>query len=642
MTAEPVPFGAWPSPITSDSVAGGSLGLGGVVLDGGDLWWTEARASESGRVVIVRSRDDGAIEDVLPAPFNARSRVHEYGGGAVTIAGGCAYFVNFQDQAIYRVAPGETPVAITKPGPWRFASLVLDAGRGRLIAVRETHIESGPPENDLVAVPLGGGPVQVLASGHDFYAAPRLAPDGGAVAWLTWDLPAMPWDATKLWRAEFLPDGSLGEPILVAGGDGEAVFQPEFAPDGSLHFVSDRESGWWNHYAARDNGIEALCRDQAEYGLPCWSISSATYAIVEEARIWTCRIENGLTRLGEIRAGVFQPLDLPFTEFGAPSVSRGRLAVNAASATEPWRIILVDLSTGEWETVKRSVNEVPDSRYLSAPEPIDFPTGPGGVETAHAFYYPPRNDDITPPSGPPPLVVRGHGGPTGAASSAFSLAIQYWTSRGFAVLDVNYRGSTGWGRAFREALYGQWGIADVEDVVKGAEAMVARGLADPSRLAIRGGSAGGYTVLAALAFHNTFTAGCSLYGIGDLEALASDTHKFESRYLDQLIGPYPERRDLYIERSPIHHTEGLSAPVIFFQGLDDKVVPPNQAEAMVAALRGKKVPVAYIPFEGEGHGFRQAANIRRALDGELSFYGQIWGFEPDIPDGAQVEVMGLS
>jgi dipeptidyl aminopeptidase/acylaminoacyl peptidase len=284
---------------------------------------------------------------------------------------------------------------------------------------------------------------------------------------------------------------------------------------------------------------------------------------------------------------------------------------------------------------------VPGKGYLSTPEPIDFATGSGEETIAHAFYYPPRNEDVKLPEGPPPLIVRGHGGPTGAASPAFSLAIQYWTSRGFAVLDVNYRGSTGWGRPYREALYGQWGVADVEDVVKGAEAMVARGLADPSRLAIRGGSAGGYTVLAALAFHDTFTAGCSLYGIGDLEALATDTHKFESRYLDQLIGPYPERRDLYRARSPIHHTESLAAPVIFFQGLDDKVVPPNQAEAMVAALQAKNVPVAYIPFEGEGHGFRKAENIRRALDGELSFYGQIWGFEPEIPSDARVEVMGL-
>ncbi len=641
MTATTTPYGAWPSPITSDSVAGGSLGLGGACLDGGTLWWTEARAAEAGRVVIVRRRADGTVEDLLPAPFNARSRVHEYGGGAVTVAGGVAYFVNFQDQAIHRLAPGETPVAVSEPGPWRFASMVLDAGRDRLVAVRETHAGDGPPVNDLVAVPLGGGPVRVLASGHDFYAAPRLSPDGGVLVWLTWDLPAMPWDATTLWRAEILPDGALGEPEAVAGGGDEAVFQPEFAPDGVLHFVSDRGHGWWNLYAARPGGIEPLCPDEAEYGLPAWSISSATYAIDEGGRILSCRIENGLSRLGEIRDGAFHALDLPFTEFGAPSVSAGRLAVNAASATEPWQIIIVDLATGKWETARRSVGEVPDARYLSTPQPIDFPTGPDGAALAHAIYYPPRNDDVTPPSGPPPLVVRGHGGPTGAASSAFSLAIQYWTSRGFAVLDVNYRGSIGWGRKYREALYGQWGVADVEDVVKGAEAMVARGLADPSRLAIRGGSAGGYTVLAALAFHDTFTAGCSLYGIGDLEALAQDTHKFESRYLDQLIGPYPERRDLYIERSPIHHTGGLSAPVIFFQGLDDKVVPPNQAEAMVAALRGKNVPVAYIPFEGEGHGFRQAQNIRQALDGELSFYGQVWGFEPDIPADARVEVMGL-
>ena len=635
------PYGAWRSPITSRTITDGSIGLGGVVLDGACLWWTEARPSEGGRVVIVRRRADGTLDDMLPASFNARSRVHEYGGGAVTIAGDGAFFVDFHSQVVHHLAAAKSPTPISQVGPWRFASILTDDRRQRLIAVREHHGEPGPPVNDLVALPLDGGPARVLASGHDFYAAPRLSPDAGSLVWLTWDLPAMPWDTATLWRAEIRPDGSLSDPVTVAGGAGEAVFQPEFAPDGTLHFVSDRGTGWWNHHVARGGAVEVLCRDDAEFGLPYWSISAATYAIAEDGRLFSVRMENGLMRLGEIHDGTFQALDLPFTEFGPPSVSGGQLAVTAASATEPWRIILVDLATGAWETVHHSVTKVPSKRYLSTPEPIDFATGPDGSTVAHAFYYAPRNDDVIPPSGPPPLIVRGHGGPTGAASPAFSLAIQYWTSRGFAVLDVNYRGSTGWGRAYREALYGQWGVADVEDVVKGAEAMVARGLADPSRLAIRGGSAGGYTVLAALAFHDSFTAGCSLYGIGDLEALAADTHKFESRYLDQLIGPYPERRDLYRARSPIHHTDGLSAPVIFFQGLDDRVVPPSQAEAMVAALQAKGVPVAYIPFEGEGHGFRRAENIRRALDGELSFYGQVWGFEPLVDVEARVEVRGL-
>ena len=641
MTATITPYGAWPSPITSRTITSGSIGLGGVVLDGDLLWWTEARPSEGGRVVIVRQRADGTVEDMLPPPFNARSRVHEYGGGAVTVAEDGAFFVDFGNQVVHHVTTTKSPTPLTQAGPWRFALILPDDRRQRLIAVREHHGERGPPVNDLVALPLDGGPTRVLALGHDFYAAPRLSPDGGSLAWLTWDLPAMPWDATTLWRAEIRSDGSLADPIAVAGGAGEAVFQPEFALDGALHFVSDRGTGWWNHHVARDGGVEVLCRDAAEYGMPYWSISAATYAIGEDGRLFTTRMENGLTRLGEVRGGTFQALDLPFTEFGSPSISGGRLAINAASATEPWRIILIDLATGAWETVHRSVAEVPNERYLSTPEPIDFATSPDGSTVAHAFYYPPKNDDVAPPNGPPPLMVRGHGGPTGAASSALSLGIQYWTSRGFAVLDVNYRGSTGWGRVYREALYGQWGVADVEDVVKGAEAMVARGLADPSRLAIRGGSAGGYTVLAALAFHDTFTAGCSLYGISDLAALAADTHKFESGYLDQLIGPYPERSDLYRARSPIHHTDGLSAPVIFFQGLDDKVVPPSQAEAMVAVLRAKGVPVAYVPFEGEGHGFRRAENIRRALDGELSFYGQVWGFEPVVGREARVDVRGL-
>lgn len=641
MTSSTPPHGAWPSPITARALTEGSVGLGGVVLDGDLLWWTEARPSEGGRVAIVRRSPDGTTQDLISAPYNARSRVHEYGGGAVTIVGDGAYFVDFTSQAIHWVETGQEPRRVTGEGPWRFASIVLDAARDRLIAIRETHEGSGPPSNELVAIPLDGGAASILASGHDFYTAPRIAPDGKSLAWLTWDLPAMPWDRTTLWRASFNADGTLGDPIVIAGRSDEAVFQSEFAPDGTLHFVSDRETGWWNHYIARDEVTTAWCRDEAEYGLPYWSISSATYAVTEDGGIVTCRMENGFTQLGEIRDNVFTPFDLPFTEFGAPSVSAGKLAVNAASATEPWRIILVDLASGKWETICRSVAEVPDARYLSTPEAVQFATGASGAATAHAFYYPPRNDDVVADSGPPPLIVRGHGGPTGAASSAFSLATQYWTSRGFAVLDVNYRGSTGWGRAYREALYGEWGIVDVEDVVSGARAMVSRGRADPTRLAIRGGSAGGYTVLAALAFHDTFTAGCSLYGIGDLAALAADTHKFESRYLDQLVGPYPERRDLYEARSPIHHTDGLSAPVIFFQGLDDKVVPPNQAEAMVAALREKSVPVAYIPFEGEGHGFRQASNIQRALEGELSFYGQVWGFEPNVAPSARVDIIGL-
>lgn len=641
MTSTTIPYGEWPSPITAQSLTSGSVALGGVVLKGDRLWWTEARPSEGGRVVIVRREPDGTTQDLIHAPYNARSHVHEYGGGSVTIAGDGAYFVDFASQAIHWVEPGEEPRRLTEDGPWRFAAITLDSRRERLIAIRETHAVSGPPVNDLVTVPLTGGPARVLASGHDFYTAPRLAPDGASLAWLTWDLPAMPWDTTTLWQAAIREDGTLDTPVAIARGANEAVFQPEFAPDGSLHFVSDRGTGWWNHHVSRGRDIHVLCRDKAEYGLPYWSISAATFAIDERGRLFTCRIEDGFSKLGEVRDGVFSEFDLPFTEFGAPSVSNGKLAVAAASATEPWRIILIDLANGKWETIRRSLNEIPETRYLSTPEPIDFATGKDNAEIAHAFYYPPKNDDVSPLASPPPLIVRGHGGPTGAASSAFSLATQFWTSRGFAVLDVNYRGSTGWGRAYREALYGEWGIADVEDVIKGAEAMVARGLADPRRLAIRGGSAGGYTVLAALAFHDTFTAGCSLYGIGDLAALAADTHKFESRYMDQLVGPYPERRDLYEARSPIHHTAGLSAPVVFFQGLDDKVVPPNQAEAMVAALTAKGVPVAYVPFEGEGHGFRKAENIRRALEGELSFYGQVWGFEPGLDEGARIEILGL-
>ena len=634
MDASVIPFGSWSSPITPEMITAGSVGLGSVLLNEAGLWWTEARPEEGGRTVVVHRSADGAVRDVFPSPFYARSRVHEYGGGAVTIVGEQVFFVDFRSQAIHRTSVAGTPVALTEPGPWRFASMVLDETRRRLVAVRESHGDDRVPTNDLVAVPLDGGPVSVLHAGHDFYAAPRLSPDGRMLVWLTWDLPDMPWDATMLWRAAFRDDGTLGPPERLAGGAAESVFQPEFAPNGDLHVVSDRETGWWNHYRIADGRIEPLCAENAEYGAPMWSLGAATYTITDAGRIFGCRSADGLSQLGEIRDGGFHGIDLPFTAFGPPCVHGNRLAVMAASATQPNQLIEVDLSTGDWTCVRRSLTDLPDPRYLSLPEPIEFRTGADGAEVARAFYYPPKNDDaIRPGDERPPLIVCGHGGPTGASSSVFNLGIQYWTSRGFAVVDVNYRGSTGWGRGYREALYGQWGIADVEDCVNAARALVERGVADPARLAIRGGSAGGYTVLAALAFHDTFTAGCSLYGIGDLEALAADTHKFESRYLDRLVGAYPQERETYIARSPIHHVDGLSVPVIFFQGMEDKVVPPAQAETMVSALRTKGVHVAHVVFDDEGHGFRKAENIRQVLDDELAFYRRVWamGASEDPP-----------
>ncbi len=625
------PYGTWPSPITAELIVAGAIGLGGVAWDGDDIYWTEGRANEGGRTVLVRRRGS-RNEDITPQDFNARSRVHEYGGGAVLIADGVVYFVNFTDRRIYRQRDGAPPEPLTPKGPCRYADMVLDATRDRLICVREDHSLSGEPENTIVAIPLSGPMLgktagDVLVEGRDFLASPRLSPDGSQLAWLAWDHPNMPWDGTDLMLAHVGAEGLVAVK-RVAGGLDESIFQPEWSPRGVLHFVSDR-SGWWNIYRlSGGKTVDALCPMAAEFGLPQWVFAMTTYGFMADGRIAAAYTENGLWHLGVIDdTATLAPMDLPFTGISGLAIAGNQALFVGASTTRPSAVICLDLDTGDHQVIKRSTELDLDAGYLSVPEPVTFPTSGGGQ--AYAFYYPPANKDAAAPSGEkPPLVVRGHGGPTGATSPSFNLGIQYWTSRGLAVLDVNYRGSTGYGRPYRAALDGQWGVADVEDCVYGARYLVERGLADERRLAIRGGSAGGYTTLAALTFHDVFAAGASHYGIGDLMALTRDTHKFESRYLDRLIGPLPETEALYHDRSPIDHTERLSCPVIFLQGLDDRVVPPNQAEAMVDALKKKGLPVAYLAFTGEGHGFRQAENIKRALEAELYFFGRVFGFAP--------------
>lgn len=641
MASQPkiAPYGAWESPITPELITGATVGLSAVGIADGAVWWAEGRASEGGRSVLVAKPDGEAERDILPAGFNMRSRVHEYGGGAVLLAQGTVFFVNFEDQRIWCLCPGEAPQPVTAEGPWRYADMRLDAARDRLICVRETAREGDEPANELVAVALADGATTVIDGAHDFVASPALSPDGAKLAWLSWDHPNMPWDGTTLHVAKLAADGSVASVGAVAGGPAESVFQPAFGPDGSLVFVSDR-SGWWNLYRAEPDGDEALCPMEAEFGLPQWVFGMSTWGFAGDGRIVACASADGVSRLGIVtQTGAFDAFETPYDVISDIQVSGGEALFVGAAATIPPTIVRLDLATGKFETVKSSSSVPVDAAYLSEPEAIAFPTS--GGDTAHAFYYRPHNADFRAPDGEkPPLLVRGHGGPTAASSSSLNLGIQYWTSRGFAVLDVNYRGSTGFGRPYREALYGQWGVVEVDDVVAGAEMLVARGAADPARLAIRGGSAGGYTTLAALAFRDRFSAGCSQYGIGDLMALANDTHKFESRYLDRLIGPLPEAEALYRERSPINHPEGLSCPVIFLQGLEDKVVPPNQAEAMVAALDAKGLPVAYVAFEGEGHGFRKAENVIRALEAELVFYGRIFGFEP-AGDPAPLEIRNL-
>jgi dipeptidyl aminopeptidase/acylaminoacyl peptidase len=646
------PFGSWKSPITADRVVAAGIRIATIRLAGDDTYWIEARPAEKGRAVIVRRQADGSTSDLLAAPWSARTRVHEYGGGAYVVAGGDVLFSHFDDQRLYRVTPGAPPRPVTpERAAFRYADAAVDARRQRLICVREDHsAREREPVNTLVAVGLDG-PLEagrVLVAGHDFYSSPAISPDGARVAWLAWNHPNMPWDGTELWAADIAADGSFSSPQKVAGGVEESIFQPGWSPDGVLHFVSDR-TGFWNLFRldSRGGAMEPLCPLDAEFGLPQWGFAMSTYGFTGDGRIAAAYTQGGVWRLlvldPESRRA--DALDLPWTEissYAGVRVAGHRVVCVAGSATEPESLVEVDIQSGATQVLRRPDGEAVDSDYCSVPEAIEFPTT--GERKAYAFYYRPRNRDFTTPTGErPPLLVMSHGGPTGAAGSALELEIQYWTSRGIAVLNVNYGGSSGYGRAYRERLNGQWGVVDVDDCVNGALHLVARGEVDGGRLAITGGSAGGFTTLSALTFRDAFRTGASHYGVSDLEALARNTHKFESRYMDRLIGPYPERKDLYVARSPIHATDRLSCPVIFFQGLDDPVVPPNQAERMVEALREKGLPVAYVAFPGEQHGFRQSANMKRALEAELFFYSRVFGFElADPVEPVVIENLGVT
>ena len=617
-------YGAWSSPITADFMLSAFVSFADLLHRDGAFYWLEVRPTEGGRSSLVGYRD-GKRRDLTPAPLNARSRVHEYGGGAFAVSDRMAWFVNFEDQNIHAVRlNGSVARRVTLSGvDERFGGLVWDERRGSLIAVRERHGMGDEAINDLVRVDVADGAIEVLASGHDFYAGARLSPNGDQLAFLVWDHPNMPWDGTQLVVARFDAAGALAEATVVAGGAAESVCQPEWLDDGRLAYVSDA-NGFWNLHVYDESGVYCAVPDEAEYGVPLWSLDTRSFVPVGPRHVVAQRIETGVAELvvADLAQGLTTPLPVSCTSYRSLVRTAAGVAFIGGRSDDVGAVMTLDTATGEAECLAVEGRVALPAGVLSAPRAIRFPSAGGAF--AHGNFYPPRNAGFAAPEDDrPPLVVMSHGGPTGAASRDLSLRIQYYTSRGWAVLDVNYGGSTGFGRAYRERLAGKWGIVDVEDCAAGVRHLVLEGQVDGNRVAIRGGSAGGYTTLAALVFSEVFRAGASHYGVGDLEALARDTHKFESRYIESLVAA----RD-FAARSPLAHIDRLRCPTIFFQGADDRIVPRNQAETMFDALKAKGIPVAYLLFEGEGHGFRRAENAKRAIEGELAFFSKVFGLEP--------------
>jgi dipeptidyl aminopeptidase/acylaminoacyl peptidase len=618
------PYGSWPSTITSSLLTASGVSLSQLCVDGGKVYWAEGRPLEGGRVALVREGTD-----VIPPNFNVRTRVHEYGGGAYTVHSGTVYFTNFVDQRIYRQDADSTLRPLTQdpgvPGSLRYADLRVTPDGSTLLCVRERHEPGREAINELVSLSTDGSrEPSILAEGHDFYSSPRISPDGRKLVWLTWDHPNMPWDGTELWMAN-LNGTTLSGIEKIAGSRTESIFQPEWSPAGELHYISDK-TGWWNLYAKG----RPLAPLEADFGLPQWVFGLSRYGFLRDSRIVCIYTKGGLDHLAVIDSatGSLETLSLPYTSFAETLQTDGDSTVFliAGAASIPMRVLAFDVRDRSTRILKSSMNLVLEVEDVSTPESIEYPTTRG--RRAYGLYYPPKNKTYAGSSNEkPPLIVMSHGGPTAAANSILKLSLQYWTNRGFAIVDVNYGGSTGYGRRYREELSGLWGIVDVEDCIAAVRYLAERGDIDPKRTAIRGGSAGGYTTLCALVFHDSFAAGASHYGVGDLTALASDTHKFESRYLDKLVGPYPAAAQTYHDRSPVHFAERMSCPVILFQGLEDKVVPPNQAETFVAVLRAKGLAHEYVTFTNEGHGFRKAETIQRVAEAELQFYARVFGFE---------------
>lgn len=622
-------FGAWESLVTPEMMSKGNVGLAEPKSSAEAIYWLESRPWEKGRSVLIESRGDKQ-KDMFPEGYSARSAAQEYGGGAWTLADQYAVFVNAENQVIYRIDlnnPDTPPVALSTQDGRRYGDLYHDPGHDRVLAICEDHRVNGKePRTSIVSISLQPDrEVIELVGGADFYAYPRVSPDGKKLCWIAWNHPHMPWQATQLVVADLDKNGQITSSTCLIEETEIAVFQPDWSPDGELVFVADFDEFWNLYRWNEESGIEALTQLQAECGLAFWNYGMSTWGFVPDG-ILCCINEMGSWRLAKVAMdGSMELLDLPFTHLGALKTLGNSAVMLAASPIEASTLIEVDTRSGEFKRIYSSASMELPVEAISRPLNVDFPSG--NDSTAHAFFYPPKNPDFQGPQGEkPPLVVLCHGGPTSATSSALNLKVQFWTSRGFAVMDVNYRGSTGYGKSYRQALQGQWGVADVEDACKAAEYAAAQGWVDPDKLIIRGSSAGGFTVLAALTFGSTFTAGCCIYGIGDLKALAEETHKFESRYLDGLIAPWPEGEAEYHKRSPLNHSDQLSCPVIFFQGLRDKVVPPEQTQSMARALQKRGIPTWFQTYAEEGHGFRQAESIVDSYQRELAFYSQIFDF----------------
>lgn len=625
-------YGTWSSPISASDVVSAVVSVVEIAHDGGSLYWVEMRPSEGGRQVLVRRDQSGVVEDLTPEPINVRTRVHEYGGGALAVGHGRVVFSNDSDQRLYVLdSDGARPVTSEPDGPRsvRFADGRLLDG-SQMVCVRETHVDGREPVNELVLVDLDSGEQSVLASGRDFYAAPRPSPDSSHLAWLEWDHPRMPWDGTELMIAA-LEGSELVDRRNIAGGEDESVFQPEWSPEGDVVFVSDI-TGWWNLYRWDGDGTEAICEMEADFGLPLWRFGRTTFGFCANGRILAGYWQNSVQHLALIDAdGSLSPVEDPDYTSHEHLVTDGRSTAwfFGYGPAVPSALVELNVDDGD-QTVVRS-NPMPvDEEYVPQARVISFPTGEG--ETAHGVFYAPANPEFKPPEGElAPLIVQVHGGPTSQVAPALRLSFLYWTTRGFAVVDVNYRGSTGYGRSYRNRLRGEWGVVDVEDCISAARYLAGEGEVDGERLVVTGGSAGGFTTLAALAFGDVFSAGASHYGVADIGLLADHTHKFESRYLDGLVGT---DRELMRERSPLYSADQIDVPVILFQGLEDKVVPPEQAKMIADALAARGIPHAHITYEGEDHGFRDADNIIHSLESELAFYGKVFGFAPagDVPD----------